>query len=297
MSDMCHWNGLSRRTVLLFAVAMLVCTQPLIAQSVPAPSIQRSPASAKLREYEVVSIKENKSDEESSSWQSTTDGFRIVNSNLIYLVAEAYGVRFDLVSGAPTWLSTRRFDVEAKVAGSDVEAYKKLNDKDHLPMVKALLRERLGLQAHIETKELPVYDLVVSKEGLKMKLAPPDPPQSDTAETSTPDGKSTSPVRHNGTSSVGWGSWSGTDLPMQQIASQLSYLVHHKIVDKTGLTGKYDFELKWTPEEDGAQQDNGTDTAPSIFTALQEHLGLKLRSTKGPVDTLVIDHVDLPSEN
>lgn len=291
---MIAWKGLSVREGLVPLVALLMCAQCMTGQSTSTPAVPAADATVKLREYEVVSIKENKSSDENTSSMSTPDGFRAVNTNLGYMIAEAYGVRFDLVSGGPGWLTARRFDVEAKVVGPDVAAYDKLDDKDRLPLLKALLQERLGLQAHIEIKELPVYDLVVAKGGLKMAVAPPDPPKSDTPE----DAKSGTPGRHNGNMRMTMGTMSGQGLPMQQIANQISYIVNRTVHNKTGLDGKYDIDLKWTSEANGQKQDNGsTDTAPSIFTAVQEQLGLKLQSTKGPVDTLVIDHVDLPTEN
>lgn len=98
----------------------------------------------------------------------------------------------------------------------------------------------------------------------------------------------------------GPGQFTGEGIGISALVDNLAYVVHRPVMDKTGLTGKYDFKVKYAPEEEGGggKPDNGTtDPLPSIFTALEEQVGLKLQSTKGPVDTLVIDHVEKPSEN
>jgi uncharacterized protein (TIGR03435 family) len=166
-------------------------------------------------------------------------------------------------------------------------AMKKLPDAEqshqHQLMMQSLLADRFQLRVHHATKMLPVYDLVVAKGGLKLK---------ETAED------------ENSGWSKGRGSYSGHRISTDDLVFILSNEVGRIIVDKTGLAGKYDIALKWTPDEMAAsagQQANASppaaDAPPSIFTALEEQLGLKLESAKGPVDTIVVDHVEKPSEN
>jgi uncharacterized protein (TIGR03435 family) len=144
-------------------------------------------------------------------------------------------------------------------------------------MFENLLADRFQLKFHHETRELPVYNLVVAKGGLKM--------QASTAEGSS--------------SSMNNSSLSGKGMPIEGISFSVSNVVGRQVVDKTGLTGKYDFTLTWTPDEMGAPSGASADadSGPSIFTALEEQLGLKLVPAKGPVDVIVVDHIERPSEN
>jgi uncharacterized protein (TIGR03435 family) len=97
---------------------------------------------------------------------------------------------------------------------------------------------------------------------------------------------------------IGPGMFQGQSIPMQAVANQLSTIVHYTVVDKTGLKGEFDVDLKWSPDQGGASSgDASGDAAISIFTAVQEQLGLKLQSAKGPVETIVIDHAEIPTAN
>jgi uncharacterized protein (TIGR03435 family) len=154
-------------------------------------------------------------------------------------------------------------------------AYRKLPQKQQVEqfrwMMQSLLKDRFNLQVHHATKELPIYALVIAKGGSKLK--------ESTAKQSR--------------GWIGPGRIDYRDEPMEGFVMSLSSEVGRRVVNETGLTGKYDFALKWTPDEERGTADAG----PSIFTAVQEQLGLKLKSTKGPVDTIVVDHVAKPSPN
>jgi uncharacterized protein (TIGR03435 family) len=155
---------------------------------------------------------------------------------------------------------------------------------------------------HTETKTLPVYELMIAKEGSKLKEATPG--DTYTNGIKGPDG-----VAHGGMMRMGRGEVTGQALPVESLVNMLSRQLQRTVIDKTGLTAKYDFTLQWTEEgptpmfkgsDGGSQQraDAAPDaTGPSIFTALQEQLGLRLQPAKGPVETLVVDHVEMPSEN
>ncbi len=241
-----------------------------------------------LPQYDVVSVKENKGASKNRSWRTTPDGFITDNIQLLSLISSAYGIRMDLISGGPEWIRSVGFDVTAKVAGADVEALKKMSNRQRGDLLRPVLAERFGLKVHPETKMLPVYNLVVAKGGVKMKASPPDPP----LPAGTKPGE---PLQNRFGMSLGPGTWKGTGYTTDRMADQLSYMVGRTVLDKTGLTGRYEVNLKWAEEHGPA--DNGAESGPSIYTAVQEQLGLKLEPSKGPVETLVIDAVQRPSEN
>ena len=140
-------------------------------------------------------------------------------------------------------------------------------------MLQQLLADRFQLHVHTETKEGPIYKLVIAKSGFKLKNAP---------DSERPRGSS-------------WGRDRIQVLngPIGSLAFSLSDILGRTVMDKTGLAGRYEIDLKWTPDELQGTPDAG----PTMFTALQEQLGLKLESAKGPVETFVVDHVERPSEN
>jgi uncharacterized protein (TIGR03435 family) len=152
-------------------------------------------------------------------------------------------------------------------------------------MLQSLLADRFKLVFHKETREEQIYDLVVDKGGSKLKVA------VDTVKGS-PQG-----LR------AGRGEVTGMAAPMQQLSNFLSEQLGRSVIDKTDLDGKYDFTLKWMPDPLASGGSSGPDaipldpSAPSLTAAVQEQLGLKLQPTKGPVEILVIDHVEKPSEN
>jgi uncharacterized protein (TIGR03435 family) len=215
------------------------------------------------------------------------------------LIQYAYGLKTtELISGLPGWTDSERFDVEARTDADTVEAQKKLSKEDASAqrrlMMQTLLADRFQLKVHHETKLLPMYQLVVAKGGFKLKDADPDDTYPNGFKS--PDG-----IAHGNMMAIQNGQLTAQAIPVSTLSNQLSQQLHRQVVDKTGLTGKYDFTLQWNPEDmDGPAAQDASSTAnsaPSIFTALQEQLGLKLEAVKGPVDTIVVDHVEMPSEN
>jgi uncharacterized protein (TIGR03435 family) len=256
----------------------------------------------KVPMFDVVSVKPNKSDSGMVRIMGKPDGYSASNVSLKMLVQNAYGIREDLVSGAPSWADSARFDIDAKVAGSDVDALKKLSPEQRRLILQPLLADRFKLKIHTETKQLPVYELVLAKGGSKLKEAAPGDTYANGIKG--PDG-----VGRGGMMRVGRGQLTAQAVPTTSLVNMLSQQLHRTVLDKTGLTGKYDLELNWTPDQGSDPMFKGPDgsqphseaapdsSGPSIFTALQEQLGLRLQSAKGPVETLVIDHVEMPSEN
>jgi uncharacterized protein (TIGR03435 family) len=196
------------------------------------------------------------------------------------MVAFAYDVRDFYISGGPGWAGGDRFDIVARTETSATPAQIRV-------MMQTLLKERFQLALRHESRTVTVYDLVVNKGAPKLK------------ESSRKDGLS-------GIRFLGRGNVEGMGTAVSGLAGYLQTLLGNVVVDKTGLTGNYDFKLTWAPDEaqagkpgaQGVPATNGAEeSGPSIFTALQEQLGLKLEATKGPVETMVIERVEKPSEN
>jgi uncharacterized protein (TIGR03435 family) len=302
---------------------------------------------ASARVYEVASIKPSKSASGNGfmrvGFSTTPDGLTAENVNLLMLIQWAYGVGKDRLSGAPEWFNTDRYDIDAKMDGETADALKKLTPDElkivRQHMLQALLAERFDLAIHSETKELAVYNLVITKGGLKLQESKPD--EKDKSSDSTqakekdkgPDGsgpKSSSPggsqirvgsgdggktvsVGADGRAVVAFSGKRGTRMisgkgvTIENLLSSLSSASGRPVLDKTGLTGKYDYRLEWAPDDNQASAPGGPPSGtaapevepsgPNIFTAVQEQLGLKLESAKGPVTIYVIDHADKASGN
>jgi uncharacterized protein (TIGR03435 family) len=281
-----NFTRLAHAALLVAASLLALVTPSIRAQAVGTPPT----ASAILPAFEVASVKKNKSDSHMMRIMGKPDGFACDNIPLKILISNAYGIKLDLITGGPGWVETEGFDIDAKVAGPDVETYKKLTDKERQSILAALLVERFNLKIHRETKILPIYELVVAKGGFKPKELPPI---DDAAEEAKP-----SDQRRNGhMSTMRPGEFQGGGIDLGRFAENLSDIVQRTVLDKTGIKGIYDINLKWTPEDEPASADAGGEGGASVFTALQEQVGLKLESGKGPVETLVIDHADLPSQN
>ncbi len=242
--------------------------------------------------FDVVSIREHGGDDHMERWMNKPDGMSTTNIPLQSLIASAYGIKMDLVSGGPSWVNSKGFDVEAKLLPEEGSAPAKLSQAQREAMLRALLIDRFHLKAHVESKILPIYELAVAKDGPKIKPALPQPPATDgkPGDFSEPGSMNFAP-----------GHLEAHEYLISSLADQLGYIVQRTTLDKTDLTQPYTFTLDWTPDEQlqaaGDKAATGTEAKPSIYAALREQLGLKLVPAKGPVNTLVIDHVELPTAN
>lgn len=243
-----------------------------------APAKVTQDAADKVHDYEIVSIKPNKSGSDSMGAHGLPDGFELINAPLFWMVSDAYEIKIGgQVSGLPSWTRTENYDIVAKVDADTAERWKKLSRKERsteeLLMKRSILADRCQFRAHQETKDLPVYELVIAKGGLKMKEATP----SEAPMEMMSDGHVTANAMTIGAIVAGF---AGTDGRI--------------LVDKTGLGDKkFDFELEWTPYDRPAADD----AAPSLLTAFEEQLGLKLVPAKSPMNVLIIDHMERPSPN
>jgi uncharacterized protein (TIGR03435 family) len=276
---------ISRRLALV--AIMMTASATLSAQAITAP-VASPQAAAPLPAYDVVSIKPNNSGSGGQDIDSSNGDYAATNVSIKTLLENAYDIKENLISGISGPISSARFDVHAKIVEPDITALHKLTIKQRRSMLLPFLQERFHLKAHIEMKTLSVFELTVTKDGPKFK------PSVDSAH-----GGGTSIQNDNNKAKL-----TAHAVSMVSFASTLTNWAHRTVIDKTGLTGLYDLALQWSqqdlPGQDFTNRSNSSpppDSGPSIFTALQEQLGLKLKPAKGPVETLVVDHVEMPSAN
>jgi len=224
--------------------------------------------------------------------------FTVSNATVFALIASAFGpLSASQIVGGPNWITTERFDIEAKTEKDPPR------DPDGVPrqmlqMAQALLAERFQLAVHRERRELPIYALVFSRTDRRpapqMHRVDTDCATARTRLAGAGTNTGANPTNRPPCAIGGaTGSLVGGAATMEQLASTLSNRVDRVVVDRTGATERFDFDLTWS-REDVAAPDSGT---ASMFTALQEQLGLKLEPTRGAVDVLVIDRVERPKSN
>jgi uncharacterized protein (TIGR03435 family) len=262
-------------SVAAIALCLLAATSVLCQNQSTAPRL----------EFEVASVKPANPGDTNGGIKATPGGAGYVAENVPVrlMIMLMFDLHTSQLIGGPSWINTELYDVEAKADGPHTI------DELHV-MFQNLLIDRFNLQFHKETRNLPAYELVVDKSGPKM-TENPTPPTFDI------------PINFTGAGQV-----VGVRVPMYYLAWNLSRLVGRPVIDETGLTKNYDFKLQFTPEPPpGAAGRSGGDglaanpppvaTGPDLFTALREQLGLRLETRKGPVEVMVIDHIDRPSPN
>jgi uncharacterized protein (TIGR03435 family) len=295
-SRMSHWALTLAVLAGLFATATAIHSQ--------------APADEELS-FEVASVRPNSSPDDKKMMLGAQPGgrFTAINVPISVLIRSAYGLQEFQLVGGPEWMSTDRFDIVAK------------GDRDFpvpVPggapnpaqlMLRSLLRERFKLVLRRETREMPIYALVRARDAGKLG-SELKPSTADCEALGAARGRGSAPQFKPGERPVcgirmGYGELAGGGFPLSSLASSLVQTVERTVVDRTGLAGNFDFYVKWTPDTlpPGVSRDrpfrmNGVEidpSGPSIFTALQEQLGLRLEPTRGPVDVLVVDHVERPT--
>jgi uncharacterized protein (TIGR03435 family) len=227
-------------------------------------------------QFDVASIKPHRSGTISFSMRPTPGGGLVyTNVTLRDCIQAAYGVRDDQISGGPGWICSDRFDIVAKAASP-------VPDSQVMLMLRSLLEDRFKLTIHRDTKTLPLYRLVVAKGGPKVH-------EVEEGETS---------IRGDR------GKLTAQKISMRQLADFLARRLNAKVIDSTGLNGVFDVRLDWTPDANETTgkptfgpAEQPTTTGPSLFTALQDQLGLRLQADKGPAEVIIIDKAEKPSEN
>jgi uncharacterized protein (TIGR03435 family) len=265
----------NRAGILLFIAAAYISTTSAFSQTPPAAKAT----------FEVAAIKSGDPNNRQSGVHYQAGG-RVANTNATVkaLIAFTYGLPQDQIVTGEKWLDTDEYHIDAK---PDSDSPIPSGEAGYLQvrgMFQSLLTDRFKVKVHRETREEAVYNLMLARGGSKLKEADGIGPG----------------VR------IRAGHFIATALPASAVAQLLSQQLGRPVMDKTGLNGRYNFELTYTP--DALQGDPfgpatrdapppPDDNAPSIFTALQEQLGLRLESTRGPVDVLIVDHAEKPDEN
>jgi uncharacterized protein (TIGR03435 family) len=286
-----------RSTSFLVGIVTVIAIMALRAQA-PAPE-------TKLPAFEVASVKRNTSSDPATVGGGFFPGGRYIAKDITVraLIREAYRVQGFQIVGGPSWITADKFDILAKAEGDP-----KPGPGDPLGpppiiflMLRSLLAERFKVAVHNETRDLPIYAIVMAKSdgslGPQLRAPAIDCSTYDFRNAPAPP-----PGGFCGGIRGGPGTMMGKGATMRQLALNLSPRLGRVVLDRTGLSGSFDLDLAWTPVGPADASANGVPTAsadagPSIFTALQEQLGLKVESTKGPVDVLVIDHVQHPTSD
>jgi len=272
------------------------------AQGSAAPGTK--PAASVAHAFDVATIKPIAPDgRPTHGWvglRNHPDSVEAAYITLPELLCYAYGymdVRFDgQVTGLPDWALTQKYDIQGKISAADLPAFQKLSPDEQWQwreaMLQSLLAERFSLTLHRGTRQIPIYELVVAKGGIKMKDAETDPTPPQLGKDDV--GKPLSTIRWLKDTTI------VQAYSMKSLAGILSMpaaFVGRPVVDKTGLTGAYNFTLNWSIySAHAAANPSPTDDATSIFAALGE-IGLKLQPSTGPADTIVIDHVEHPTSD
>jgi uncharacterized protein (TIGR03435 family) len=294
--------NVKNKSISVFALVAAVACISLSSssQTVTPQTASLSPDDPKLAafRYDVVSIKPHKDDPKSTArWmgaQDSPDGLAMRNVGVDFFVGQAYRTEHFKVTGAPDWATQEKYDVEAKMDPEVADAFQKLSATEkklaRQHMMQIFVREYLKVAIHMETTEVSVYDLVIAKNGPKL---------TEVTDPTIPDGG------FRGSSIPGGMQLVAQAMQLATMMGQLTYVSGRPVYDKTGLTGRYNFTLRYSQDNNMSASAPGTatdsappvDVAPPLARALEEQLGLKLFSSKGNMDVIVIDHVERPAAN
>lgn len=271
------------------AFLLLVGLTSVAAVKAQPSTAQSAPAQPDTLKFEVASVKLSM-DQRTMSIRPMPGGRLVATAPLKLLMINAYGLQRSRILGGPDWINNDRYDIEAK-AGENA------NRAQLMAMLQHLLEDRFRLRVHSETRETPVYYLVVDKGGHRLaspeksecSSADPPPPPGRSDPASAPCGQmrilpSTSGVRME-----------GDRVPLGELIRVLAVAVDRPVLDKTNLPGLFDIQLRFIDEPPGAPPSDSP--GPTVFAALREQLGLRLEPSKGPVEFLVVDHVEHATAN
>jgi uncharacterized protein (TIGR03435 family) len=288
-----------RKAFLLLAMGGMAVAMPGWGQTATTPEAHA--VYVPTLTFDVASVRESKppagvSFGVSGGFATHSSTLRLTNFNFQNLLNLAYGVRWDQIEGVSDWRTM--FNIEAKSDSTADERLATLSKEEQLleqqHMMQTLLADRFKLKTHWETREGLAYNLVLGKRGLKMQEAKGGPPSGDELKVW---GDRPVPVLYQqGDSRVGF-DLIAHGCSMDDIVRMLAGLLGHPVVDKTGLAGKYDFKLRYHGILLSERPADDLDPVSTLDTAIQDQLGLKVEPSKGPVQMLVVDHIEMPSEN
>jgi uncharacterized protein (TIGR03435 family) len=243
--------------------------------TIPQPPPRMAPMAADANPtFEVATIKASRPDEHGPRYDFRSRRFSVIHASLSDLLKFSYGLQQSQIAKAQDWVNSESYDISAKPDGEGEPSIKQWES-----MVKKLMADRFQLKFHFEKREQAVYVLTVARTGPKLTRSESDPSASGGMGFGPP------------------GNFGATNATMADVAEALGQgVLNRPVEDQTGLTGRFNLRLTWTPDGLATATEN-PNALPDFFTAIKEQLGLKLVSTKAPVDVLVIDHVERPSPN
>lgn len=237
--------------------------------------------------FDIASIRQNVDPHLGWRMQFTADGVTALDVTLQYALEEAYGL-YDIErwSGGPDWLNSRRFNIEARF---DPAQYPDITLEQRRAMLRQMLADRCRAAVHHEPKDFPLYALVLAKNGPRLGESKPENLNRTNIYGSA------CLIRQSGSDHLVM-----TGCTVREFATLLEGAarldLNRNVIDQTGLADRYDFALNWSPQ-DQTLADRLKSTGPDVFTALEKQLGLRLKPAHGQLDTIVIDHIEMPSEN
>lgn len=283
----------------------------LLLSAVAVSIVAQSPTAEPRPSFEVASVRPNTTGSNQVSMGMQPGGrFTAVNIPLVTLIRSAYRLQDSQLVGAPDWIETERYDITAK-ADRDLPPPPPFGPPSTgMLMLQSLLEERFTLKVHREVREQPIYALVTAhappKLGPNLSKSDVDCTVPSALRNAASVAMFEKPVPQCGLH-MGFGEILGGARTIGLLSNALAQTVQRSVVDRSALSGNYDFHLKWTPDivrqrASGSPGEtvrvNGIDfdpSGPSIFTAIQEQLGLRLEPTRGPVEVLIIDHIERPA--
>ena len=279
MTKRCHARLLVAGAVLFLAA--LLSSSPLRAQLPTMSDVDRggaAPATGPLPEWDVAVIKPHPVADTTMSWQLTANGLSLKGLPLEQMIGSAWDLKPYQIVGLTGWMKSSSFDLTAKVGSDAQAAYEKLSVAQRRQMLQQLLTERFHLKVHTESKVLPTYELLLDKNGSKLK-------PSTAIDAPSPEERKANPDKYRkGFMIMSPDMYEGTGVPVRSLASHLSNILGRPVTDNTGLTGLYDITLHFHSQDTAGDED-----ADSVFAAVRDQLGLRLSPGKGPVALLVVD--------
>lgn len=238
-------------------------------------------------QFDVTTVRPSAPGENQMSLQWSSTYWKAKNQPVGFLIAYASQVEPSLVLGLPPWAATVRWDIEGKITDPEASPIDKLSMPERRALMLSALRDRFGMVIHRDSKVQPVYVMTRSTETLKITPSAPLPAGQAAPKFGRSQWKMVDGVLHV------------KNVTMAQLAEQLTLRMERNVIDKTGLTGEYDFAFQWPPESGDrvSVNSNDQDAAPSIFESLKEQAGLKLTADKAPVPTIVVDALVKPEDN
>lgn len=276
-----------RRTVLMLGAVAFIAAPVVVGALTLRPQSGQSAAAPRQR-FEVASIKRTPNDPPGNRFSPTPGRFYAEHVSVRFLIWYAHDIEDFRIIGGPSWIDSEKYDLDARAPGATLQQVRG-------PLLRQLLEDRFRLVAHRETREIPAFVLTTARGGPQLRMAADGACQPRVPGAPLAPGQR--PADFCGFLGMGGNDLRGTAIEMKDLAGILSMHLRRLVIDETGVTGKFNVALKWTPDDTVAGAPPPDGAPPSFFTAIQEQLGLRLEAAQRPGEVLVIDRVARPTEN